>query len=59
MSFNLEPERILIEIGKSILSAYIVQQMQEQSSLSTVYHICNSYTTGKDLQGEILRSVAA
>ncbi|KUJ09937.1 uncharacterized protein LY89DRAFT_723790 [Mollisia scopiformis] len=45
--------------GKTILSTYVIQQMQEQGGFTTAYHICNSYTTGKDLRGEILRSFAA
>jgi hypothetical protein len=33
--------------------------MQDQGGFTTAYHICNSYTTGKDLRAEILRSFAA
>lgn len=33
--------------------------MEEKGDFTTVYHICNSYTTGKDLRGEILRGIAA
>lgn len=45
--------------GKTILSTYVIQKMQEEGGFTTAYHICNSYTTNKNLQGEILRSFAA
>jgi hypothetical protein len=47
--------------GKSILSASIICRMKNGGGdgFTTVYHICNSYTTGKDLRGEIMRSIAA
>lgn len=41
------------------MSTYVIEQMQEQGGFTTAYHICNSYTVGKDLRGEILRSFAA
>lgn len=43
--------------GKTILSTYMIKQMQEEEGFTTAYHICNSYTTGKNLLGEILRSI--
>jgi hypothetical protein len=43
--------------GKTILSTYMIKQMQEEQGFTTAYHICNSYTTGKNLLGEILRSI--
>jgi hypothetical protein len=45
--------------GKTILSTYIIRCMQEEGGFTTAYHICNSYTTGKDLRGEMMRSIAA
>jgi hypothetical protein len=47
--------------GKSILSSNIIRTMKNggDDGFTTVYHICNSYTTGKDLRGEIMRSIAA
>jgi hypothetical protein len=45
--------------GKTILCTYIIRCMQEEGVFTTVYHICNSYTTGKDLRGEVMRSIAA
>lgn len=45
--------------GKTILSTYIIHRFQEESAGFTAsYHICNSYTTGKNLLGELLRSLA-
>jgi hypothetical protein len=35
----------------------MIKQMQEEQGFTTAYHICNSYTTGKNLLGEILRSI--
>ena len=45
--------------GKTILSTYIIRCLQEEGGFTTAYHICNSYTTGKDLRGEVMRSIAA
>ncbi|TVY25509.1 Vegetative incompatibility protein HET-E-1 [Lachnellula hyalina] len=43
--------------GKTILSTHIIRQMKEEGRFTTVYHICNSYTTGKHLLGELMRGV--
>ncbi|TVY84848.1 Vegetative incompatibility protein HET-E-1 [Lachnellula suecica] len=43
--------------GKTILSTYIIRKLQEEGRFTTAYHICNSYTTGKHLLGEIMRSI--
>jgi Cdc6-like AAA superfamily ATPase len=43
--------------GKTILSTYMIKRMQEEQGFTTAYHICNSYTTGKNLLAEILRSI--
>jgi hypothetical protein len=45
--------------GKTILSTYIIRCMQQEAGFTTAYHICNSYTIGKNLRGEIMRSIAA
>jgi len=47
-----------LEIGKTILSTYMIKRLKEEDekSFTTAYHICNSYTTGKNLLAEILRS---
>ena len=45
--------------GKTILSTYIIRCTQEEAGFTTAYHICNSYTTGKDLRGEIMRSIVS
>jgi len=33
--------------------------LENEAGSTTVYHICKSYTTGKDLLGELLRSITA
>lgn len=43
--------------GKTILSTHIIRQMREGSGFATAYHLCNSYTTGKHLLGELMRGV--
>ncbi len=45
--------------GKTILSTYVIEILGEKTEFTTAYHICNSYTTGKYLLGEVLRSVTA
>ena len=35
----------------------MIKNMQDEQGFTTAYHICNSYTTGKNLLGEILRSI--
>jgi hypothetical protein len=49
--------RSLILTGKTILSTYIIKRIQEEEAFTTAYHICHSYTAGKNLVGEILRSI--
>jgi hypothetical protein len=44
--------------GKTILSTYVIGRLQAEGGFTTAYHICNSYTTGKNLLGDILRSIA-
>jgi len=41
------------------LSTYVIGRLQEEGGYTTAYHICNSYTTGKNLLSDILRSIAA
>jgi hypothetical protein len=41
------------------LSTFIIRQLQEEGGFTTAFYICNSYTTGKNLLGEMLRSIAA
>jgi len=43
--------------GKTILSTYVIRKLQEEGRFATAYHICNSYTTGKHLLGEIMRNI--
>ncbi|TVY46999.1 Vegetative incompatibility protein [Lachnellula occidentalis] len=43
--------------GKTILSSHIIHQMREEGRFTTAYHLCNSYTTGKHLFGELMRGV--
>lgn len=43
--------------GKTILSTHIIRQMREGSGFTIAYHLCNSYTTGKHLLGELMRGV--
>ncbi|KAH6711796.1 hypothetical protein BKA61DRAFT_693710 [Leptodontidium sp. MPI-SDFR-AT-0119] len=47
----------ILGAGKTILSTYMIKQMQKEEGFKTAYHICNSYMTGKNLLGEILRSI--
>ena len=44
-------------IGKTILSTYVIERLTEETGFTTAYHICNSYTTGKNLLGDVLRSI--
>jgi hypothetical protein len=39
------------------LSTYVIRRLQEEGRFTTAYHICNSYTTGKHLLGEIMRGI--
>ncbi|KAH9216233.1 hypothetical protein DL95DRAFT_522785 [Leptodontidium sp. 2 PMI_412] len=47
----------ILGAGKTILSTYMIKQMQKEEGFTTAYHICNSYMTGKNLLGEIFRSI--
>jgi hypothetical protein len=35
----------------------VINRLHEDTEFTTAYHICNSYTAGKNLLGDILRSV--
>jgi hypothetical protein len=37
------------------LSSFLIQSIQQDSAFTSIYYICNSYTTGKNLLEEILR----
>ena len=50
---------LILDAGKTILCAYIVEKLQQESHTTTAYLICNSYTKGKDTVAETLRSLAA
>ena len=39
------------------MSTYVINCLQQEGGFTTAYHICDSYTTGKNLLGEILRSI--
>jgi hypothetical protein len=41
------------------LSTFVIERLADETGFTTAYHICNSYTTGKNLLGEILRSITA
>ncbi|EXJ84684.1 hypothetical protein A1O3_05354 [Capronia epimyces CBS 606.96] len=45
--------------GKTILCSYIIEKLQHESQTTTAYVICNSYTQGKNIVSENLRSLAA
>jgi hypothetical protein len=40
------------------LSTYVIKRLQDEGGFTTAYHICNSYTTGKNLLSDLLRSIA-
>lgn len=46
-------------IGKTILSTYVIEKLEEETGFTTAYHICDSYTAGKNLPGDVLRSLTA
>jgi hypothetical protein len=43
--------------GKTILCTYLIENIQREQQITTVYYICNSYTNGKNLAAEIMRSL--
>lgn len=55
MTFNY---LLIPDAGKTILCAYIIEKLQQESQTTTAYLICNSYTKGKDTVAETLRSLA-
>jgi hypothetical protein len=44
--------------GKTILTTYLIDKLQKQSQTTIGYLICNSYTKGKSLLAETMRSLA-
>lgn len=49
---------LILHTGKTILCAYIIEKIQHEPQTTTAYLICNSYTKGKDIVAETLRSLA-
>ncbi|KAH7408856.1 hypothetical protein BKA64DRAFT_383301 [Cadophora sp. MPI-SDFR-AT-0126] len=45
--------------GKTILSTFLIQSIQQDPAITSAYHFCNSHTYGKDLLGRFLRSFSA
>ena len=52
-------EVVLIFKGKTILCSWIINSLREESHITAPFYICNSYTNGKILLSEILRSLTA
>src|ERR1700722_16301918 len=43
--------------GKTILCTYLIENIQRERHITTAYYICNSYTNGKNLAAEVMRSL--
>ena len=50
---------MLIITGKTVLCSYVINSLREESDITAPFYICNSYTSGKNLLSEILRSLTA
>lgn len=50
---------ILTITGKTVLCSYVINSLREEAHISAPFYICNSYTSGKVLLSEVLRSLTA
>jgi hypothetical protein len=49
--------KLTILEGKTILCTYLIENIQRERHITTAYYICNSYTNGKNLAAEVMRSL--